>query len=428
MSDNSASQEYSTSRVPLDATVSGWQIALIELGIFIALPAFITGVQIGFQLGLGYGALAIVLGACILAVLAFLTGIVARKSRLTTAMIIRQAFGQQGARLVNFILALTMFGWFGVTAELFGHSIASMARESGLPEIDPRIYMVIGGVLMIVTTIIGIRAIQKLADVAVPFMLLGLVAAAVLATQSVPLETLFASPDVITGFGLSVSAVVGGIAAGAVVFPDLGRFARTKKDTGIAAWVSFAVGVPVVLLLAAVPSIATGERDLMTILTTLGLGIPALLLLVIIAWTTNSGNLYSSALFLAGIFGRGSHALLSGLAGTAGILIAVFQITDHFIPFLIILGIAIPPIAGIYIADFFFLRQEKYMSDADVDPPAFIYSAFVAWAAGIAVASVAAADKITLTAIPACDAVIAAFLVRMLIGKLAARKAAASPT
>ncbi|HEY8352238.1 MAG TPA: hypothetical protein VIK87_06820, partial [Sphingomonadales bacterium] len=80
-------QEYSRSEVPASATVSGFHIALVKIGVLIALPAFIMGAELGFTLGLARALLAMTLGALVLAVLSMLTGTVAAKSRLSTSLI-----------------------------------------------------------------------------------------------------------------------------------------------------------------------------------------------------------------------------------------------------------------------------------------------------------------------------------------------------
>ena len=51
-------------------------------------------------------------------------------------------------------------------------------------------------------------------------------------------------------------------------------------------------------------------------------------------------------------------------AGVAGTLVAIVGVTDVFIPFLLTLGIAIPPVAGIYLVDYFAVKGVRAYSRA----------------------------------------------------------------
>lgn len=419
-------QEFTRGSVPESATVSGWHIASLEAGIMVSLPAFMIGAQIGAIFGLARGALAVAIGALFLTIVACLAGAVAQRCRLTTAMIIETAFGRTGAKVVNFVLALTLFGWFGVITKLFGESVGHVATTSGLTGLDPRLWMIGGGSLMIMTTVYGFSALQKVASVVVPFLLMGLVATAYIATRLVSWEALLATPLDAPSLGIGISLVVGGIAAGATIYPDFSRFARARSDAMLAAVVGFAVAMPAVLILSAIPSIATGEHDLTIILASLGLGGPALALLVFSAWTANSGTLYSAALTLSAIFTWVPHVTLTIVAGSIGIALAILGISDYLIPFLTALGIGIPPIAGIYVADFFFVRRQAYLDYGKGGHAALRPLAFASWIVSVAVGAATAKYVFTLSSIPAVDSVVTAFAFYLAMSKLMAGRAVAA--
>ncbi|HEY8350968.1 MAG TPA: cytosine permease, partial [Sphingomonadales bacterium] len=265
-----------------------------------------------------------------------------------------------------------------------------------------------GSFLMVLTTIYGFRGLQRLADLAVPVLLLALVAVAWRSALGLDAATLWTAPDDPASLGIGISAVIGGLAVGITIFPDLARFARSPRHAQGAAIASYGVGVPVVLLLAAIPSIVTGERDLIMIMTGLGLGIPALVFMVFTAWTTNSGNLYSSSLGLANVFTRPSFPVLAGVAGIIGTVFALLGVSARLLPFLVMLGVTIPPIAGIYLADFFLVRRQQY-DEAELEGAAPVaWPAFAAWGLAVAVALLSARQGITITGVPACDSIVIA--------------------
>jgi cytosine permease len=53
-------------------------------------------------------------------------------------MITKLTFGSVGGKFVSGILALTLLGWFGVTAELFGRGVYKIASDFGWESIPLR--------------------------------------------------------------------------------------------------------------------------------------------------------------------------------------------------------------------------------------------------------------------------------------------------
>jgi len=108
-----------------------------------------------------------------------------------------------------------------------------------------------------------------------------------------------------------------------------------------------------------------------------GIGVAGLGLLLLATWTTNENNLYLSSLLLAAIFKRVLKWKLAVAGGMIGMVIALSGIADNFISFLLMLGVVKPPIAAIYVCDFFVLRRGAYEAsqlnaNAAINWPAFI--------------------------------------------------------
>lgn len=405
-----ATQDFERSPVPDSDTVSGWQISLVKVGGVIALPAFILGAELGASLGLVRAFYSMALGGLILTTVAASTGTVAARSRLTTTMLTQFAFGRLGSRVVNAVLVITMLGWFGVTASLFGVTLDSVIGRMTGGSAGVTLYTILGSLLMVAPTVFGFSALKRLADLVVPMLVLFLVMIDWVAMRQSSWSALFASHGTGTSFGLAVSAVVGGLIVAATVFPDMCRFARSPGDGRLAAVMGFAVAVPAVLIMTTIPSVATGKKDLIAVMLDLRVAIPAFCVIVFAAWTTNSANLYSSSLGLSVIFPRVARWKLCIVAGAVGTAMAVSGILDHFIPFLILLSITIPPIAGIYVADFFFVRRGQYDVKDLVGNAAYSISAFTAWILATTFAWLTSKGILTVTGISALDAVIVAFV------------------
>lgn len=410
--------DFSVDRVPEAETVHGLRVALVLIGIAITIPAFLTGSELGLAMGLNDVTKAILLGSAFLCVIGCFAAAIAAQSRLTTYMIIQFSFGSSGAKLVNIILSVTMFGWFSVTASFFGESIHQAITDIWGTSSNLTLLVVLGSVLVILTTMFGFKAIDKLALMAVPLLFAALITLVYLALKSTSLASLGAYANNAMTPGDGITAVIGSFIVGAVIMPDYCRYVRNTRHGLLAAFLHFGIAYPLILLMLAVVSIHSGEKNFINIMTGMGFGLVGLLVLIFATWTTNTGNLYSNALVLKTIFTPVPLWLMVVIIGVLGTLLAVAGITQYFIGFLLFLGISIPPIAGIYVADYFFVHRRNYRVENLAKQAPIAYPAFVAWVVATLVAYGSANGWFTLTSIPACDAILTAFGLYLIDDKL----------
>lgn len=421
----------SPERIPESETVHGLRVALVLIGIAITIPAFLTGAELGLAMGLKQALVVIPAGSAFLCIIGCLAAVIAARSRLTTYVIIQFSFGRSGAKLVNLVLAITIFGWFSVTASFFGASIQQALVAIWGTTFNLNLLIALGSLAVIATTVFGFKAIDKLALMAVPLLFAALIALVYLALKES--SVVAGQPPVSPGMSMGdgITAVIGGFIVGAVIMPDYCRFVRNSRHGILAAVLHFGVGYPLILLMLALVSIHTGEKNFIAVMAAMGLGLTGLLVLIFATWTTNTGNLYSTALVLNTIFTSVPRWLLVIIAGVLGTAMAIAGITDYFIGFLLFLGISIPPIVGIYFADYFFVHQRKYRIEQLERQPAIAYPAFIAWLAGTAVAFATAREWFSMTTIPACDAIVVAFALylanHLLRGKRAQLVGTANP-
>jgi cytosine permease len=333
-------------------------------------------------------------------------------------MIIQFSFGSHGAKLVNLVISITIFGWFSVTASFFGESIQRAVSDIWGLSPNLSLLIVVGSLLVVLTTVYGFKAIDKLALMAVPLLFAALIWLVYRALGDASIESLQTYYSDSMSLGQGITAVIGGFIVGAVIMPDYCRYVRNTAHGIMASILHFGIAYPLILLMLAVVSINSGERNFINIMTAMGFGVVGLLVLVFATWTTNTGNLYSNSLVLKTIFVRVPQWIIVVTAGLLGTLLAVAGITHYFIDFLLFLGISIPPIAGIYIADYFFVHNRNYRVENLARQPRIAYPAFIAWFLATLVAYLTTYDLFTLTSIPACDAILTAFVLYLLHSKL----------
>jgi cytosine permease len=399
-SGGSVIEDYANAPVPHSRTVNGWRVAMIVTGFNIALPGFLNGAQIATALGLSRAVLVALLAGVLLCAMGCLTAAVSVRTRLTTYVLVQRSFGRSGAALVNIIMALVHFGWFGVNASFFGAAMVAATQELFGITAPFSVFVLVGGMLMALTTIFGFKALDKLALIAVPILavILGLVL--VIATRKYGVATApRLDAPVPMSFGVALTSLVGSNMMTVATMPDLTRYVRTRGQAVVGMLLSFPLATPLLMLVAAVPALATGETDIMRLIVGFGLGVPALLVLILSTWTINSANLYSASLSLTATFPHISQWKFTLLAGACGSLLAVAGIIDAFVSFLLVLGIIIPPIAAIYVIDAFC---------SDRAETALRWAAIVTWLCAVAIALLAHVGYLTLTTVPALDATLAA--------------------
>lgn len=356
-------QDFEREPVPQHLRKGWLQLGAVWLGIGICLASVMIGGTLGGGLSLSQAIVAAVVGSFILAAISALCSYVGAKTGLPTGLVAKFALGEYGAYAVSAVIAIALFGWFGVQTQLFGASAQQILKELFGFEPSIMVLAVIGGLLMTTTAVVGYKAIEKLSILAVPFMSLLLIASLwkVLSTNSWA-ELAGAPIAAALPLGVAVSIVAGSFIVGAVIGPDIARYARTSKDAVIASFVGFLVGFSAVLVIGAILSKATSQSDIVAIMLGLGWGTFAMLILILAQWTTNDNNLYSAALGFSVIFKKMPKYQLTIIAGIIGTLLAAGGIYDKFIPFLIFLSALIPPIGGIYTADYF-ANSGKYKFD-----------------------------------------------------------------
>ncbi|MEM6746967.1 MAG: cytosine permease [Pseudomonadota bacterium] len=408
--------DHANSGVPSSELVSGFYIGQIFIGIAITLPAFLLGAQVFSALGLGSGLATLIIAAAILFGLSALTTYVGASTRLSTYKIIELTFGSVAARGVNALFWLVMLGWFAITASLFANALGQMVSSLGLVVFPTAAYKIFVCVLTISFAIYGFKAIDRLSRLAVPLLLLVLVVACLLLLKDIPLHELgpaIAPSTAIASIGAGVSVMIGAFMVGIVIAPDMARFARSPKDALVASLMSYGSGSVLVMALAGIPALATGSVDFVGNVASIGFAAPALAVIVFATLTTNVNTLYSVSLSADRIIDGYSSELRVISAGAIGAVMSILGIENHFIPFLLGLSIAIPPVAGVYATNY--LIQRGYLNHA---VRAFYLPALFAWAAASGVAAITFFSPLTLTTAPAIDGFLAACAVYYALKRL----------
>ena len=141
-------------------------------------------------------------------------------------------------------------------------------------------------------------------------------------------------------------------------------------------------------------------------------------MVILASWSSNDNNLYSASLSLTSVLEKFPKWVVTILAGLAGGAVALIGGLEQFEPFLSVLGTFIPPIAGVYVTDFFMRRNDYEGGSAKRQKlPAIRWSACFAWVGGCVISLLVLTGGVTLgldgfnlTSIPALDGLITSCL------------------
>lgn len=362
-----ALDDFSLRPVPLEMRKRWIDIAVVWVGVAIVLSALLRGMMVGMGLGsLKSVLLAYILGEALLIGMMTLTGFMGARSGLSTPLLTRRAFGEHGALFMSVLLAVAFLGWFGVQAGLFGETLLA---AFAIP-VSVSFLALLSGILMMTPVIFGFKGLRALSWGAVPPMVgIFLYAAYKMGFDFLPADELMRlaqnhlpSPYPFT-VGAAASIVAGGFIVGAVTSADVFRFARPRfRDVVYAATLSMGASALMQIVGSAL-AMRTGlyHEQLPRIIISpefAGLGLVGFLAMGFAQWTTNDSNLYSSVLAFNSIF-KWTRWKLAVVVGVLASGLAAWGILSRLDLFLSLLSIAVGPIGGILVADYYLLRDKS---------------------------------------------------------------------
>lgn len=279
---------------------------------------------------------------------------------------------------------------------------------------------VIAGLLFAIPSIIGYSSMKWTDYIAVPAGLLLIGGGIYYALKNTGWETLSHwNPEPTIGILAAISLVIGANVSQWVIASDYTRYAKpTIKDNILAPTGIVVVGFPL-FIVGAVMSVGVGDADIVNVMMNLGFPVWGFLILWFATWTSQLVNNYSMGLALANMLNVNSNkgrALLT-LGGTIiAIIISLAGILDYFMDFLYLTALVYPAIAGVMMADFFFIRKRIW-----IDNRGWNWMATIALVFGTVLGYIT--QYVTTFGIPAVQSLIASAIVYFLAMKIKAKVA-----
>lgn len=417
--------DYERSRVPAQQARGWFSLSTVFIGICVGIPPMVLGSNLAAGMGFQRAFWAIIWGSLIAMPICVLASHVGTKSHLSTGMTLKFAFGSLGARIISAMIALDMFCWAAMNMEIFTDSLRSTSSLTWAAHLSKPSLSIAAGILMIVMTIFGYRSMEKFAFLMVPALLAVVSAYFFYVLYTTSVQDVVARPAFGQSlqFATAISIIAGSYLNLSVLLPDYTRYSKGPAHSAIAVVSGLCVGLPLFVLIACYLTAATKQADFVRLMALQGWGSIVILVVAITCWFHMNSCLYSASLNLSAIFRRIPKWKLTIFGGLFAIGVALFGIVARYVSFLVLLSVSVPPISGVYTADYI-LRRDLYQFGTLDSIDRFRPSAIIALLSGILTGFMTTARGdmgfgfFHATYLPAIDSFLASFACQLVLGKL----------
>lgn len=323
---------------------SWMEMSAVQIGGAICMPMILIGFELS-RLNSVKALLAICIGNLFLFLLAFLTAEMSYRAKATTAENASHYFGKVGKCFFALILTLSMCGWFAIQAEV-------MAKDLG----GGRYTAVVISCAIVLATLKGIRAVTKLANVALPLMLITLLCCLVMAFVNRQEVVQSSEGTLFQGVSLVIAAAILAV----IDLPTFFRHARSKSDARKASIATFLIGMPLVELVGVLLGLWTTAPDVSQALACFGHVAWKgwiWLFILLVGWTTNNANLYSASVSLQTLLPQLSIKKAILLAGLMAVILAGCDLLSRLTFVLEIMGVSVASMGAVVLTAYFLKRH-----------------------------------------------------------------------
>ncbi len=401
-----SSQLWNADLAPTEESQRTWtwmNFGALWVGMAICVPAYLLASGLISQgMSARQAMITVLLGNLIVLIPMLLIGHAGARYGVPFPVLLRASFGTIGARLPGLLRGLVACGWFGIQTWVGGFAIYQILNAisgqafvgDALPfigiDITQLVCFLIFWAVQVYFIAKGIESIRWLETLAAPFLILAALGLLVWAyVNGGGFGTMFSEPsEFVAGgsregqfwqvFWPGLTAMVGFWSTLSLNIPDFTRFARSQRHQMIGQ----AVGLPIPMVLLALVSVAVtsatavvfGETiwDPVVLAGRMG-GAAAIIGLVFLLLATMTTNLAANVVAPANGFSNFAPRLISFRMGgfiTAGLGIAIMPwklletAGSYLFVWLVGYSSLLGPIAGILIADYFFVRRCRLNTDA----------------------------------------------------------------
>jgi putative hydroxymethylpyrimidine transporter CytX len=287
------------------------------------------------------------------------------------------SFGQKGGLMFAFLNVLQLVGWTAIM--IYDGALA----VGGIFNAGKWVWCLVIGGLIVLWIVVGITNLGWINRVAMAALfLLTLVLCKVIFFSGAPVGGSF---DDTMSFGAAVELAVAMPLSWLPLISDYTRQAEKPVQATLASTLTYGLVSVWMYVIGMGAAIYTGESDIAVIMVKAGLGLAALVILVLSTVTTTFLDAWSAGIsaesLSAKLNGKWTAVVVTVIGTAAAILFPMDDITD----FLYLIGSVFAPMVAIQIVDHFILHRDRFQIDFDMRNLAIWLVGFAAyrWLMGI---------------------------------------------
>lgn len=331
---------------------TAFQNSLIWFGAAVSLAEILTGTYFA-PLGMGKGLLAIIVGHVIGCVLFFLAGLIGGRERKSAMETTKMSFGYRGGLLFALLNVLQLVGWTGIM--IYDGAVAT----NGIFEVGVWVWSIVIGVLIIIWIAIGITNLGLLNKITMALLfVLTVVLCVVIFRGGNPGATATETMS----FGAAVELAVSMPLSWLPVISDYTRESEKPFRSTLASTVTYGLVSCWMYVIGMGAAIFTGESDIAQIMLRAGLGIPALLILVLSTVTTTFLDAFSAGVSCESLSKKLNGRTIGIIATVVGTIGACLFNMDDITNFLYLIGSVFAPMIAVQLTTYFILKKDSFDS------------------------------------------------------------------
>ena len=335
---------------------SSFQNGLIWFGAAVSIAEILAGTYFA-PLGFTKGLLAILLGHVIGCAMFFFAGLIGGRTGLSAMGTVELSFGRIGCLFFAALNVLQLVGWTSIM--IYDGALAT----NTVLGIGKWVWCLVIGGLIVLWIAIGIKNLGWVNKIAMAALfILSIVLCVVVFRGGTPVTT----PDDSLSFGAAVELAVAMPLPWLPLISDYTREAEKPFAATLSSTLTYGVVSCWMYLIGMGAAIFTGEGDIALIMVKAGLGVAALLILILSTVTTTFLDAWSAGIsaesLSAKLNGKKTAIAVTVIGTAAAILFPMDDITN----FLYLIGSVFAPMIAIQITDFFLLRRGGVSGRLDV--------------------------------------------------------------
>lgn len=339
--------------------------------------------------GLIQGSTLLIVIGCLSYVLLALASYMGYQTGVGAMGLTRASFGVKGSVLPSLINVVQFIGWAAVNTYIAATSVSFILKEimgwSGNDAATNRLSLIVGIIIMSILHLISIslgeKSVRWIERIGIILVIILVTWESIIVFKMVPFKDLVAWRPA-AKFRLEAGRAIDILAAFNLAWvtaaADFSRFAKRKKAATVYSFLGANIGLFWFAFIGLTATIATAitlnhfdpnNADPSTIAAKLGLGVLALLVIVITSTTANAVNLMAAGSALTNIFPKlkltpalWCVTLLATVVTFIPVYVASFLTT--FETFLDSIGMFLGPEIAIFLVDYFWIRRRQYQVDA----------------------------------------------------------------